>query len=213
MRNADGTFADANHLVKHGKARSPIYGIWRSMRSRCENPKDAAFHNYGGRGITVCDRWQSFENFLADMGERPAGMSLDRIDNDSGYAPENCRWASRARQARNSRQARLLTVDGETLALADWSDRFGVKIGTIWARVAKGWPAEAAVKTPPVTNRKGVPRGEKFYGAEHGVVWSDPNEAPAQGTEAAKPARLLAGSTVGDGPVAEGIAQTPPESP
>lgn len=175
MRNSDGTFANASHLVKHGRSKFKIYGIWRSMRSRCENPNDAAYGNYGGRGIAVCERWQSFDNFYADMGDRPEGLSLDRINNDGPYAPGNCRWASRSRQARNSRQSQLVTVGDETLAIADWSERHGVRPATIWARIARGWPAEAAVKTPTIKERSGRPRGAKFYayGAEHSVEWSE----------------------------------------
>ena len=87
-----------------GGRATPTYRIWRSMLHRTSNPQDKKFPNYGGRGIGVCDRWRDFENFLADMGERPDGMSLDRIDNDDGYYPENCRWADATTQNRNRRR-------------------------------------------------------------------------------------------------------------
>lgn len=87
----------------HGQTGTPTYFTWVSMHQRCSNPKHDAFDRYGGRGILVCPRWQSFEAFLADMGERPAGTSIDRIDNDRGYEKANCRWATRAVQRNNRR--------------------------------------------------------------------------------------------------------------
>jgi len=95
-------------LTKHGNLNHPIYGSWQAMKQRCYNPKMKAYHNYGGRGITVCDRWlDSFENFLEDMGERPAGMTLDRINNDGNYEPSNCKWSVRAEQSYNQRKSSL----------------------------------------------------------------------------------------------------------
>lgn len=149
MRNASGQFAHGSkHLVTHGMSYSPIYRIWRAMLNRCENPNVVAYRDYGGRGIIVCERWRTFENFYADMGERPEGRSLDRIDNDGPYSPANCRWASRSEQSRNRRDRRKITVLGETKTIAEWAETSGLRLGTIWARLDKGWSELAAVTTP-----------------------------------------------------------------
>ena len=88
-------------VVTHGKTGSKEYSIWVNMKQRCLNPNNTSWRNYGGRGITICKRWLKFENFYADMGERPKGLTLDRIDNDKGYSPQNCRWTTMKVQALN----------------------------------------------------------------------------------------------------------------
>ncbi len=133
--------------TKHGKSGTAEYGIWVKMLRRCENPEDAGYHNYGGRGIRVCQRWrESFEAFLEDMGPRPAaGLSIDRIDNDGDYEPGNCRWATSTEQARNTRNNVLVEHDGETLCVAEWAERYGVSASLLHGRLRAGWSFENAV--------------------------------------------------------------------
>ena len=97
----------------HGLSGTQLHWVWKAMRARCNNPRDPAYKNYGGRGITVCDRWSSFENFLADMGPRPDGQTLERVDNDGHYGPDNCVWDTRLAQAHNKRTRQPATREGE----------------------------------------------------------------------------------------------------
>lgn len=135
---------------------SPTYSSWSAMRCRCLNPKHPAFHRYGGRGITVCQEWDSFSAFLADMGERPDGHSLDRIDNDKGYCKENCRWSDSKQQVRNRACSRRITAFGITLTLPEWSERTGLHRSTIYHRLAKGMPPEEALTQP--SRKKTTPK-------------------------------------------------------
>lgn len=128
--------------------RSPTYGVWQEMKRRCSDPKGAHFSRYGGRGIKVCDRWLSFSNFLADMGERPDGTTLDRINNDSNYGPENCRWATRKANSRNRSDNRLLTYGGKTQTLAAWVEATGHSLATLQGRVRMGWADEEIISIP-----------------------------------------------------------------
>lgn len=148
QRSAQIASAKTIHGHTHHKGRcSRTYEVWRGMRDRCNNPREAMYRHYGGRGIKVCDRWNDFAAFLADMGEPPAGCSIERINNDGNYEPTNCRWATRAEQARNTRQNVQLTLNGRTQCVADWAGELGIKPSTVYARVAKGWPAERALST------------------------------------------------------------------
>lgn len=129
----------------HGKSGTLAHKSWTSMIYRCENPTHKSYPNYGGRGITVCERWRSFENFFADMGERPAGMALDRIDNSKGYSPENCKWVTPKDNANNRRSSRVIEAFGERLTLKQWATRFGIGPQTISKRLAAGWGPETSV--------------------------------------------------------------------
>ena len=139
--------------TRHGK-RSPTFKSWESMRGRCENEKDPSYRLYGGRGIRVCPQWSDFATFLADMGERPQGTSLDRIDVDKNYSPENCRWATRSEQQRNRRDSRKITANGETLNIQEWAARLKTDPQAIAWRLRKGMSAEEAVTKPIRIKRK-----------------------------------------------------------
>lgn len=130
----------------HGKGRSRAYTIWHNMLKRCHNPNNPAFGAYGGRGIRVA--YATFEQFFADLGDPPDGMSIERIDNSKGYEPGNCRWATPAEQARNKRNNIWLSYRGETLCLNDWAKRFGVDRSVLRHRVKKGWPVERVLTQP-----------------------------------------------------------------
>lgn len=133
----------------HGQTRTPEWRSWRSMRGRCLNPRDRAFPDYGARGITICKEWDSFEQFYADMGDRPSsGHSLGRIDNDAGYSPSNCRWENRIQQNRNTRRNRKYAFDGRTLTTAEWSEEMGVPYHVLHDRLTNGWPIERALTQP-----------------------------------------------------------------
>lgn len=129
------------------------YAVWTEMKNRCLDTKGSHYHRYGGRGITICERWMTFANFLADMGERPKGYQLDRINNDGNYEPGNCRWASCFVQARNTSQNRFLSYGGLTLVIRDWEIRIGATNGVISQRLQRGWPLPVALTTP-VRRRK-----------------------------------------------------------
>lgn len=131
-----------------GGAPSLTYMSWQRMLARCEYTKNPSYHRYGARGITVCERWHSFVNFLADMGERPAGMQLDRIDNDGNYEPGNCRWVSPKENSRHRSSNVMLTFNGVTQCLSAWAEETGVPQWVISTRRLKGWPTERLLTEP-----------------------------------------------------------------
>lgn len=142
----------AQSKTKHGLHGSALYDVWNGMIRRTTKPDDPGYKNYGGRGISVCDRWQSLANFIADMGPSYSkGLTIDRIDNDGDYEPGNCRWTTRVVQQRNRTNTVFLTHLGRTLPLSEWADVCDIKYATLHKRVtAYGWSTEKALT-------KGVP--------------------------------------------------------
>lgn len=147
MSKATEAMKKAN--TRHGYAKvgsvSPTYKVWQGMKKRCQDKNSDRYPFYGGRGIKVCERWELFENFLADMGERPKGKTLERIDNSGDYTPENVKWATRQEQANNRRSSRLLSYNGEVKTTTEWSRITGVNAGTIHSRLKRGWEVGRAL--------------------------------------------------------------------
>lgn len=140
--------------TKHGMSHTHTWNSWMGMLQRCNNINDKDFSNYGGRGITVCDGWMVFENFYKDMGPRPEGKSLDRIDVNGPYSPDNCRWATPEEQANNRRSSNTYTYNGETMSLKQWASTNGIKLNTLKNRVhTLKMPLELAL-TLEVTDTK-----------------------------------------------------------
>lgn len=133
----------------HGLTNSPEYGVWRNMKGRCLDPKHKSFSDYGGRGIAVCERWLKFENFYADMGERPTTKhSIDRIDGRGHYEPGNCRWATMTQQIRNRCTTVFVTHNGETKPLGEWVEITGLPYSLLHQRIKRcGWSPERAFST------------------------------------------------------------------
>lgn len=130
-------------------ANNPTYRSWQAMRTRCNNPNRKAYKDYGGRGITVCERWDSYKNFVEDMGERPEGKTLDRMDNDGNYEPDNCRWATRQEQSENTRRTRLIEYTGKSQSLRTWCRELDLNYKAIWNRLyQQKWSVKRAFETP-----------------------------------------------------------------
>lgn len=127
-----------------GMTNTPTWKSWKSMHDRCLLASHKDYDRY--RHITICDRWlNNFEAFFADMGERPDGTTLERIDNEGHYSPDNCRWATHKEQARNRRNGAFVTHNGQSKTLAEWSEILGVRPSTLWRRLKRGMPAEKAL--------------------------------------------------------------------
>lgn len=137
--------------TKHGLEHTRTYRIWKDMLSRCYNPKNNRYHRYGGRGITVCPEWkdniQNFHNWAMQNGYRD-DLTIDRINNEGPYSPENCRWVTHKEQLNNTSRNRRVTINGITKTVAQWSEETGTNRRTIEYRLDHGWPPEKAVKEP-----------------------------------------------------------------
>jgi len=157
-----GCFRKEEHLkrvTKHGQNKknkmTPEYRAWRHMKTRCYNAKAPFWRHYGGRGIIVCDRWKnSFVNFFTDMGLRPSPKhSIDRIDNNGDYSPDNCQWSTKKEQARNARSNVFITYKGKTQCFSAWSEELGIIKGTLWSRIhTYKWPIDKAFTTKVLHN-------------------------------------------------------------
>ncbi len=143
------------HGHTRGKGVSPTWQAWTQMRYRCNNPRCKHYANYGGRGIRCCEAWNSFQTFLADMGERPSAKhSIDRIDNDGDYEPGNCRWATSHEQQNNKRTSVFLTFNGKTISVAQWSRETGIPVSTLHNRILRGWSTEEILTLPRSRTRR-----------------------------------------------------------
>jgi hypothetical protein len=139
---------EKNNHVTHGGTGSLTHTRWLVMRRRCSDANSVGYENYGGRGIRVCERWSDFSAFLADMGECPPGMTIDRVDPNGNYDPGNCRWATKLTQARNTRANRVLEFNGQTKCLEEWAEQYGMNSRSLMSRLRLGWSVEKALTTP-----------------------------------------------------------------
>lgn len=134
---------------RHGMTRKPEYRSWECMHQRCRTPSNASFESYGGSGMTICERWSLFDNFLEDMGMKPGPTyTLDRINNSEGYSPDNCRWATKKTQSNNRKCNVRLELDGVSKTLAEWARELGIRYETLRARVSRKWSPEECLQHP-----------------------------------------------------------------
>lgn len=160
---------------KHGQTKSNHtkatreYSTWCGVIQRCTNPNNPFFEYYGGRGITVCERWRDFSAFYADMGNRPDGTSIDRIDNNKGYEPGNCRWVDKVAQQNNLRSNRKIEFNGKTQSVSMWARELGIKVGCLRTRISRGWdPQEALSRKPQKRSSEREPGADA---EERKAVW------------------------------------------
>lgn len=151
----------------HGASTTRAYSVWYHMKRRCLDPNNKSFKNYGGRGIKVCDRWLIFENFLADMGQPPENLEIERVDNNADYCPANCRWADRLDQSNNRRYCRPITLNGVTKNISQWCTHLGLNRRTVISRITRGFPVEKILSTEKFVNHSGLLLGKRFTTTSH----------------------------------------------
>lgn len=144
-----GCLARSGLRRTHGSRHHPLYATWCNIKARCNNPQNPSYKNYGGRGITYASEWEDFAVFLSDVGERPyLEATLDRINNDGNYAPDNVRWATRTTQRRNSRILTPVTIDGTTKLITDWCKEYDITVSAVHRRMKKGEDIASAITRP-----------------------------------------------------------------
>jgi hypothetical protein len=169
LRHDRSVEVNTTHGGTLGGRRSPEFSVWMNMIQRCTNPRHKNFHRYGGRGITVCDRWlNSFEAFFSDMGSRPAGTSIDRIDSNGNYEPGNCRWVTQREQVLNTCRARWYVYRGRSYRMHDLVKLSGLTVEQLKGRLKRGWSVEAAMETP---TRGRKPRTDRLGSILKVMVW------------------------------------------
>ena len=144
----------------------PLYGVWQSMRQRCLNPNHPNWKHYGGRGISICPAWDDFHTFVKDMSPSPEGHSIDRIDNDGDYSPENCRWVTQKQQLRNTRRTNRLFINGTEYLAIELAEIAGIKADAIIARYKAGLSYDEIIDPKPRSNFSGLALGGKASGAK-----------------------------------------------
>lgn len=168
--------------VIHHKSKTPTYWTWKRMISRCTNPKDFSYRYYGGIGISVSSNWMDYETFLLDMGERPSGCTIDRIDSTKNYCKENCRWATGVEQNNNKQSTMRVTYKNKTQSLMNWARELDKDYGTLWSRIAKyNWTIDEAFSFPVGRFRVLDNRGERLsrliINIEYGIFYESISEA------------------------------------
>jgi len=151
LRKEKVSAANRARLLMHGETvggNSRTYRIWANMISRCTNPNSDSYKYYGAKGIKVCEKWRKFSNFLDDMGRAIDSMSIDRVNCDGDYEPDNCRWATSYEQANNKRNSVFLILNGDTKTMSEWSRFTGISVSTIHSRLKKGWSTNDALTKP-----------------------------------------------------------------
>lgn len=140
--------------LTHGHSNTRVFRCWLAMKTRCLNPNSTSYYHYGGRGIGICKRWLKFENFLEDMGYPPENYTLNRINNNGNYSPENCRWATPREQSRNTRRNKIWIINGVSGCIVEHCERFGIRQQVVWLRIKNGWSKLDALKTPVRTCKR-----------------------------------------------------------